>query len=90
MSRICRAVHTAIYVLSFFDAKSHVGAKGIMQIMPRTFEEIKYKNPSIKGSALQPKWNIAAGIYYDRAWYCCWPCNWNGAELIKLVYSARS
>ena len=40
------------------DAKSHVGAKGIMQIMPKTFEEIKYKNASIKGSSLQPKWNI--------------------------------
>jgi membrane-bound lytic murein transglycosylase F len=53
-------------------AKSHVGAKGIMQIMPKTFEEIKYKNPSIKGNALQPKWNIAAGIYYDRAIWKLW------------------
>jgi membrane-bound lytic murein transglycosylase MltF len=54
------------------DAKSHVGAKGIMQIMPKTFEEIKYKNPSIKGSSLQPKWNIAAGIYYDRNIWKLW------------------
>jgi membrane-bound lytic murein transglycosylase MltF len=54
------------------EAKSHVGAKGIMQIMPRTFEEIKYKNASIKGSSLQPKWNIAAGIYYDRAIWKLW------------------
>ncbi|MBT6339625.1 MAG: transglycosylase SLT domain-containing protein [Desulfobacula sp.] len=49
------------------NVKSHVGAKGIMQIMPKTFAEIKYKNPSIKGTARQPKWNIAAGIYYDRS-----------------------
>jgi len=54
------------------DAKSHGGAKGIMQIMPKTFEEIKYKNASIKGSFLQPKWNIAAGIYYDRAIWKLW------------------
>ncbi len=54
------------------DAKSHVGAKGIMQIMPRTFEEIKYKNASIKGSSKQPKWNIAAGIYYDRTIWKLW------------------
>lgn len=54
------------------DAKSHVGAKGIMQIMPKTFEEIKYKNPSIKGSSQQPKWNIAAGIYYDRQIWKLW------------------
>jgi membrane-bound lytic murein transglycosylase MltF len=54
------------------DAKSHVGAKGIMQIMPKTFEEIKYKNPSIKGTSQQPKWNIAAGIYYDRTIWKLW------------------
>lgn len=54
------------------EAKSHVGAKGIMQIMPSTFEEIKYKNSDIKGSALQPKWNIAAGIYYDRSIWRLW------------------
>lgn len=54
------------------DAKSHVGAKGIMQIMPKTFKEIKYKHPSIKGSTLQPKWNIAAGIYYDRNIWKLW------------------
>ena len=54
------------------DAKSHAGAKGIMQIMPKTFEEIKYKNSSIKGTAQQPKWNIAAGIYYDRAIWNLW------------------
>ena len=54
------------------DAKSHIGAKGIMQIMPKTFEEIKYKHPSIKGSSLQPKWNIAAGIYYDKAIWKLW------------------
>ena len=54
------------------EAKSHVGAKGIMQIMPKTFEEIKYKNLLIKGSAQQPKWNIAAGIYYDRAIWKLW------------------
>ena len=54
------------------DAESHVGAKGIMQIMPKTFEEIRYKNASIRGSSLQPKWNIAAGIYYDRQIWKLW------------------
>ena len=54
------------------DAKSHVGAEGVMQIMPRTFKEIKYKNPSIKGNRKQPRWNIAAGIYYDRYIWKTW------------------
>jgi membrane-bound lytic murein transglycosylase F len=48
------------------EAKSHVGAVGVMQIMPRTFKEIRHKNPTIKGNRKQPRWNIAAGIYYDR------------------------
>jgi len=50
------------------DAKSHVGALGLMQIMPATFDEINKKNPHF--SKLEsPKWNIAAGIYYDRTLY---------------------
>ena len=50
------------------DAKSHVGALGLMQIMPATFGDISKENPHF--SKLEsPKWNIAAGIYYDRMLY---------------------
>ncbi len=50
------------------NARSHVGAQGLMQIMPATFNEIMKKNPQF--SKLEtPKWNIAAGIYYDRTLY---------------------
>ena len=48
------------------DASSRVGAKGVMQIMPKTFDEILKKNPTIKGTLEQPRWNIAAGIWYDK------------------------
>ncbi len=48
-------------------AKSHVGAKGLMQIMPATFEEITKKNPHF--TDVEPHWNIAAGIYYNRTLY---------------------
>ncbi len=54
------------------DAKSHVGAYGVMQIMPRTFAEIKKRNPEIKGLRNQARWNIAAGIYYDRKLWKLW------------------
>jgi hypothetical protein len=48
------------------DAKSHVGAHGLMQIMPRTYKEIQEKNSLFKGKSItDPKWNIAAGIYYN-------------------------
>lgn len=49
------------------NANSYVGAKGVMQIMPKTFDEIQRKNPMIKGTREQPRWNIAAGIWYDKS-----------------------
>jgi membrane-bound lytic murein transglycosylase F len=45
-------------------AKSWVSAKGVMQIMPRTFAELQKKNPEF-GNIDDPRWNIAAGIFYD-------------------------
>ena len=50
------------------DAKSHVGALGLMQIMPGTFKDISKKNPDF-AELKTPHWNIAAGIYYDRSLY---------------------
>lgn len=50
------------------DAESHVGARGLMQIMPATFGDISKKNPHFT-KLDSPHWNIAAGIYYDRTLY---------------------
>ncbi len=50
------------------SSKSHRNARGIMQIMPATFKEIKNKNPHYS-NIHSPKWNIAAGIYYDKNLY---------------------
>lgn len=47
------------------------GATGLMQILPSTFEEIQGKNPGF-ASLAEPRWNIAAGIYYDRYLYQRW------------------
>jgi len=49
-------------------AKSHAGAIGIMQILPSTFADINVANPHYMDLE-NPRWNIAAGIYYDRALY---------------------
>lgn len=54
------------------EAKSHVGAKGLMQIMPATYSEIKSRNPYFE-KLEDPRWNIAAGIYYNRHLYRYWP-----------------
>src|SRR5262245_47888621 len=53
------------------NAKSWVGARGIMQLMPSTFRDIQSKNPEIV-AINKPEWNIAAGIYYDRQLYLQW------------------
>ena len=53
------------------NARSWVNAKGIMQLMPRTFAELKKKNPELR-NVLDPRWNIAAGISYDSSMYKKW------------------
>lgn len=54
------------------DAKSQVGARGIMQIMPGTYEDIKKANKLVTGDITEPKYNIMAGIYYDRRMWDNW------------------
>lgn len=68
-------------------AKSSVGALGIMQIMPATFAEIKKKNPLFVALS-EPKWNIAAGIYYDRQLYRKWREPLPSAERLFLAFSS--
>jgi len=63
-------VLAVIEVESNFDhyAVSVAGAIGLMQIMPVTYKDINKANPHF--SKLEsPKWNIAAGIYYNRSIY---------------------
>jgi len=55
------------------DAVSKAGAIGIMQIMPSTYKEIHKKSPYLsRGTLKDPRWNIAAGIFYDRLLYRRW------------------
>jgi len=70
------------------EARSHVGAAGIMQIMPRTFEEIVEKNPTIKGSRMQPRWNIAAGIYYDRQLWNLWKAKRPLQDRVRFMFGS--
>lgn len=69
-------------------AKSRVGAAGLMQIMPRTFKEITRKNPGIKGNRLQPRWNIAAGIYYDRVIWKAWKAERPFKDRINFMFGS--
>ena len=52
-------------------AKSFVGARGIMQLMPSTFALIASKRPEFH-SIDDPEFNIAAGIMHDRWLWTIW------------------
>ena len=70
------------------DARSPVGAVGVMQVMPRTFDEIQRKNPAITGSLDQPRWNIAAGIWYDRQHFVVWAADRSLVERLKFMFGS--
>lgn len=52
-------------------ARGPAGGRGIMQVLPSTFKEIAKYNPHLL-DVDDPRWNIAAGIYYDRQMYRKW------------------
>jgi soluble lytic murein transglycosylase-like protein len=52
-------------------ARSRVGARGIMQLMPSTFAEIQSKRREFSRID-DPEWNIAAGIAHDRYLWKLW------------------
>ena len=52
-------------------ARSWVGARGVMQLMPSTFHEIQSHRPEMR-SIDDPEWNIAAGIMHDRDMWRLW------------------
>jgi membrane-bound lytic murein transglycosylase F len=52
-------------------ARSRVGARGIMQLMPSTYGLIKSALPKF-GAIDDPEWNIAAGILHDRDLWTLW------------------
>ena len=53
------------------SARSRVGARGIMQLMPSTYGQIKSALPRF-GAIDDPEWNIAAGILHDRDLWTLW------------------
>lgn len=52
-------------------AHSAVGARGLMQLMPSTFQAIATTRPAFT-SIDDPEWNIAAGILHDRDLWRLW------------------
>ena len=53
------------------DATSYVGARGLMQLMPSTYQMIQSRQPQLQ-AINDPEWNIAAGIMHDRYLWKLW------------------
>ncbi len=70
------------------EARSRVGAVGLMQIMPATFKEITRKWSYIKGSGTHPRWNVAAGIYYDRLLWKTWKAERPFEDRLAFMYGS--
>ena len=68
------------------QAKSHMGAVGLMQILPSTFSDISKQNPHFSEVGM-PRWNIAAGIYYDRTLFRKFQRNRTQDKLYKTFAS---
>ena len=69
-------------------AESWAGAQGVMQIMPPTYEEIQSRNKYIAGQASEPRWNIAAGIWYDKQLFDSWTGDRVLAERMRFMFGS--
>ena len=69
------------------DATSEAGARGLMQIIPATYREIRRENPHFL-DADQPRWNIAAGIFYDRTLYDKWRTPPAGEQRLLFTFGS--
>lgn len=69
------------------NAKSWVGARGIMQLMPSTYQEVRTKNPSMRHID-DPEWNIAAGIYYDRRLWRLWETDSVETDRLPFMFAS--
>lgn len=68
-------------------ALSRVGARGLMQLMPSTFQAIQTKRPEF-ASIDDPEWNIAAGILHDRGLWRRWEPHVTVGERPSFMFGA--
>ncbi len=69
------------------NAKSYVGAQGLMQLMPSTYRMIQTKRPEF-GPINDPEWNIAAGIMHDRYLWKLWSKEISEEERLNFMFSS--
>jgi membrane-bound lytic murein transglycosylase F len=68
-------------------ARSGVGARGVMQLMPTTFREIASKNPELTRID-DAESNIAAGVAYDRSLWLRWAQDSVEADRLPFMFAS--
>ena len=69
-------------------ARSPVGARGVMQLMPGTYAMIKKARSEGFGSIEDPEWNIAAGILFNRDLWHVWADNPDDQERLRFMFGS--
>ena len=68
-------------------ARSNVGARGVMQLMPSTVQDIPTHRPEFQ-SIDDPEWNIAAGIMHDRYLWKLWEPVGPDSDRTKFMFGS--
>ncbi|MCZ6675333.1 MAG: transglycosylase SLT domain-containing protein, partial [Verrucomicrobia bacterium] len=68
-------------------AESPVGAMGLMQVMPATFQEIR-RELGLSNTPYDPETNIKAGIHYNLKCFNFWIENRSFSEKLKLMFAS--
>ena len=68
-------------------ARSRVGARGLMQLMPSTYREIASENADL-GMIDNPELNIEAGIAYDRRLWLRWEHDSIAVDRLQFMFAS--
>jgi membrane-bound lytic murein transglycosylase F len=81
-----RLIAAQIYVESRFrsSAQSHVGARGLMQVLPSTAAFLGFDSTLL----LDPQVNIAVGCRYDQRMYSLWGRQTTGAYRLPFALAS--
>ncbi|HEX2779417.1 MAG TPA: transglycosylase SLT domain-containing protein [Gemmatimonadaceae bacterium] len=69
------------------NARSWVGARGIMQLMPSTYQDIASKRPELRAID-DPESNIAVGIMHDRWLWTVWQKRVPDSERHRFMFGS--
>jgi len=69
-------------------ARSRVGARGVMQLMPGTYDLIRKNRRERMGSITDPEWNIAAAILHDRDLWLSMHDNPTFEERVRFMFGS--